>query len=110
MLNEKDISIMMHDLDEALKDSADKQAVYENLSDLKKTRLAAEENKVDGGSESRRARIALDSEPYREFLKGLCAAREMFLGARARCVYAQKRVDVWQTLMANRREEIKKGL
>lgn len=87
---------------------AETKAQYEELEDKKKSVLAAsmleQEPKC---SLKQQENAALDSDEFKNYLKGLSEARKSFLIAQATHDTNRLKIDVLRTILATRREVIK---
>lgn len=112
---ESSLQKYMQELEIAGHEYAEAKSIYENLDDDKKPFIAqlvtiAYGSAVSGtkeASQSAKETWALSTDDYRDFLNGLKSARSEFNKCHVRWILAQKKIECWQTLMANRRSEIK---
>lgn len=89
---------------------AESKAAYESLHNKKTTFLAALMNEIDSRSATEK-KIRAEADPtYAEFMEGLAVANKIFLQHQAKKEYLQDKIDFLRTLMANRREEAKRGI
>lgn len=88
-------------------ESAEKNSLYANLEDLKKTVLAQCMPKE--GSQASKEEVALRDEEYKKHLEALNIARKDYLIAKAHHGSMEKIFEALRSVLSSRREQLKKG-